>query len=79
MEAVILTNQDWVTAGALIEKCSAVDIDTIGKPWWVAAYAIKKKDGKQMPEKWFKAEGQNLPSTIIKACEQALEWRHASV
>ncbi len=53
--------RDWRVAGALMERCAAVDIDTIGNPWWVAALRHEK------PEKWFKAKGESLPRAIVEA------------
>ena len=65
--------RDWRVAGALMEKCASVEIDTIGNPWWVAAYALKRDpDGHQLPERWFKSKGDNLPRAIIEACVEAL-------
>ena len=65
--------RDWRVAGALMEKCATVEIDTIGNPWWVAAYALKlDAEGKQLPERYFKAEGELLPRAINEACVEAL-------
>jgi len=65
--------RDWRVAGACMEKCAAINIDTIGNPWWVAAYVLKKdKDGNQLPEKWFRAQGKNLPRAICLAYVEAM-------
>ena len=64
--AVDTAVRSWLVAGALMEKCPAVEIDTIGNPWWVVALRNVK------PEQWFKAKGESLPRAIIEACVEAL-------
>lgn len=59
--------RDWRVAGAMMEKCPAIDIDTIGSPWWVCAL----RHGK--PEKWFKVTSESLPRALIEACAEALD------
>lgn len=59
---------DWRVAGELMERCAAMEIDSIGKPWWVACNVEPKEN----PYHYFKAEGASLPRTLIEACVEAL-------
>ena len=77
-DSYLLTNKefchDWRVAGELMEKCSSIEIDTIGNPWWVATYALKRnEEGNQLPEKWHKVKGESLPLAIVLATLEALE------
>jgi len=60
--------RDWRVAGALMERCKAMEIDSIGNPWW---FACNVEAGAQ-PNTYHKAKGESLPRTIIKACCEAL-------
>ena len=61
--------RDWRVAGALMERCKTMEIDSIGNPWW---FACNVEAGPQ-PNTYHKAKGESLPRTIIEACVEALE------
>ena len=54
-------------AMAVMERLAAIEIDTIGNPWWVAA----TKPGQ--PHKYSKVTGNNLSAAIIEAGAAALQ------
>jgi len=68
--------RDWRVAGALMEKCIAMDVEYMeidsgyGRGWQVCNTIA----GKQ-PYKYHKANNDSLPRAIIEACVAALEER----